>query len=208
MPALTRRPRRRVTTRQAVMLGLAANVLRPNESQYGAVPSFAFGWPVGEMAPQFLALTAADAVATTVRGRMSKLGLGVTAATMGALGYAIYQATQTKDVVEEALKRDLGHEYENLPADREVDSTGRTLGLLTHPLRPQRPGVEVIRNVSYTEGGRRAKLDIYRPADGSAKDAPVLIQIHGGGWTIGKKEEQGLMRMHRLAELGWVCVAA
>ena len=199
---------RRVTARQVALFGLAANVLRPNASKYGSVPSFALGWPVGETAPQFMALTAADAAITIARGRMSKLGLGLTAATLGALGYAVYQGTQTRDVVEGALKRDLAHDYDNLPADREVDSPERTLGILAHPLRPQRAGVEVIRNISYTEGGRRAKLDIYRPADGSAKSAPVLIQIHGGGWTIGKKEEQGLMLMHRLAELGWVCVAA
>lgn len=196
-----------MTTRQAVLLGLAANVLHPLESEWGAVPSFALGWPVGELAPHFFALTAVDAATTLARGRMSKLGLGLTAATLGALGYAIRQSAQTGDVIEEALRRDLGAEYENLPADRETDSAERTATLVTHPFRMRRPNVEVIRDISYTEGGRRAKLDIYRPADGSAKDAPVLIQIHGGGWTIGKKEEQGLMLMNRLAELGWVCVA-
>lgn len=166
-----------------------------------------FGWPVGEMAPQFLALTAADALVSTARGRMTKRGLVVAAATMGALGYSIRQSTQVGEVVEAALKRDLGPEYDNLPADRETDSGQRTFGLLAHPLTMKRPGVEVIRNISYTDGGQRAKLDVYRPADGSAKDAPVLIQIHGGGWTIGKKEEQGQILMNRLAELGWVCVA-
>lgn len=208
VPLLPRLNRRRVSIRQAGLLGLAVNVLRPNESQYGAVPSFVFGWPVGELAPQVLALTAADAVMTVARGRMSKLGLGITAATMGALGYAIYQSTQSRDVIEEALKRDLGTEYQDLPADREVDTPARTASLLARPFSPQRPSVEVIRNVSYTDGGRRAKLDVYRPADGSAKNAPVLIQVHGGGWTVGKKEEQALMLMYRLAELGWVCVAA
>jgi acetyl esterase/lipase len=175
---------------------------------YGSVPSFAFGWPVGELAPQFAALTVADAAARIGRGRMSKLGLGVAAATVGALGYAAYQASQAGDVIEDALKRDLGDDYYDLPADREIDSPGRTLNLLARPFSPGRPNVEVIRNINYTDGGQRAKLDVYRPADGSAKNAPVLIQIHGGGWTIGKKEEQGLMLMNRLAELGWVCVAA
>ena len=208
VPLLPRRPRRRVKTRHAVLLGLAANVLRPNESQYGAVPSFALGWPVGELAPQIVALTAADAVISLARGRMSKLGFGVSAAAMGALGYAIFQATQAREVLDAALRRDLGSEYENLPADREIDSPARTVSLLARPFSPQRPNVEVIRNISYADGGRRAQLDVYRPADGSAKNAPVLIQIHGGGWTIGKKEEQGLMLMNRLAELGWVCVAA
>lgn len=208
VPLLPRRSRRRVSTRQAVLLGLAANVLRPSHGPHGSVPSFAFGWPVGELAPQVAALTAADAAISIARGRMSKLGLAVTTATLGALGYVIYQATQAGEVIENALQRDLGDEYQDLPADREVDSPARTLNLLARPFSPKRPNVEVIRDISYADGGQRAMLDVYRPADGSAKNAPVLIQIHGGGWTIGKKEEQGLMLMNRLAELGWVCVAA
>jgi acetyl esterase/lipase len=35
----------------------------------------------------------------------------------------------------------------------------------------------------------------------------VLLQIHGGGWVIGRKEEQGLPLMTHLSARGWVCVA-
>ncbi|MGN6162158.1 MAG: alpha/beta hydrolase fold domain-containing protein, partial [Marmoricola sp.] len=62
--------------------------------------------------------------------------------------------------------------------------------------------------IPYAPYGRRGLLDVYTSDVTPSSGAPVLLQIHGGGWTIGKKEEQGLMRMHRLAELGWVCVAA
>lgn len=206
--AVPDRPRRRrVSLRQAALLGLAVNAVRPSRGTYTAVPSFALGWPVNELAPQILALTAAGAARRARRGRMSKVGLAVTAATVGTLGYAIRQSTQAGDVIEDALRQGLGEEYANLPADREVDSPSRTLNLLARPFNPKRPGVEVLRNINYTDGGKRAKLDIYRPANGAAKDAPVLIQIHGGGWTIGNKEEQGLMLMNRLVELGWVCVS-
>ena len=37
--------------------------------------------------------------------------------------------------------------------------------------------------------------------------APVLIQVHGGGWTMGSKDQQGIPLMQRMAERGWVCVA-
>lgn len=201
----TRPPR--VTKRQLALLGLAANVLRPSEGKHTAVLSFIGGWPVGELAPHVAALTAADAVRSVARGRMSKWGLGVAALTTTALGYAISQSRQAGPVVEDALSRDLGADYADLPADRENDSPQRTARLIARPFSMKRPGVEVIRNINYTEGGKRAKLDVYRPADGSAKNAPVLIQIHGGGWTIGNKEEQGQILMNRLAELGWVCVA-
>ena len=35
----------------------------------------------------------------------------------------------------------------------------------------------------------------------------MLLQVHGGAWTIGKKEQQGIPLMQHLAAKGWVCVA-
>ena len=35
----------------------------------------------------------------------------------------------------------------------------------------------------------------------------MLLQIHGGAWVIGNKEQQGLPLMYHLATRGWVCVA-
>jgi acetyl esterase/lipase len=56
-------------------------------------------------------------------------------------------------------------------------------------------------------GGKRNQLDVYVPTAG-VQEAPVLLQIHGGGWTIGNKHEQALPLMVHLAQQGWVCVAA
>jgi acetyl esterase/lipase len=51
-------------------------------------------------------------------------------------------------------------------------------------------------------------LDVWKrpdlPDDGRA---PVLLQIHGGAWTVGRKEGQAYPLMAHLAERGWVCVA-
>jgi len=79
---------------------------------------------------------------------------------------------------------------------------------VARPFQLRQRDVEVIRNVSYVEGGRRGRLDIYRPKDVDLDRAPVLLQIHGGGWTIGSKEQQGLILMNRMAQQGWVCVAS
>jgi acetyl esterase/lipase len=76
------------------------------------------------------------------------------------------------------------------------------------PFAMQRPGVEVIRNVAYAQGGIRQRLDIYRPAAIPPGGCPVLLQIHGGAWMIGAKEEQALPLMYRMAGSGWICVAA
>jgi acetyl esterase/lipase len=51
----------------------------------------------------------------------------------------------------------------------------------------------------------RHVLDVYRPA-GGCRGAPVLLQIHGGGWMFGNKHEQALPLVHHLAARGWVVV--
>ena len=33
------------------------------------------------------------------------------------------------------------------------------------------------------------------------------MQVHGGGWILGSKEQQGQLLMNRMAARGWVCVA-
>lgn len=71
------------------------------------------------------------------------------------------------------------------------------------------PDVEVIRNVAYAKGGGiRQRLDIYRPKVLPAQGCPVVLQIHGGGWVMGKKDNQALPLMYHLASNGWICVAA
>jgi acetyl esterase/lipase len=53
------------------------------------------------------------------------------------------------------------------------------------------PGVEALRDLSYTAGqpedAARHQLDIYRPA--SAHNATVLLFIHGGAWSTGDRSQ-------------------
>ena len=35
----------------------------------------------------------------------------------------------------------------------------------------------------------------------------MLLQVHGGAWTVGAKEHQGRPLMNQMAAKGWVCVA-
>lgn len=63
---------------------------------------------------------------------------------------------------------------------------------------PQPAGVEVDRNVAY--GGDKAQtFDVYRPK--AAKDAPIVVMAHGGGWRIGDKA------MSRVVDnkVRWLC---
>jgi acetyl esterase/lipase len=75
------------------------------------------------------------------------------------------------------------------------------------PFRPTQPHVTKHRDVRYADGaGKRHLLDVYH-RDDRPSGAPVLLQVHGGGWVIGTKDQQGLPLMNHLAARGWVCVA-
>lgn len=63
------------------------------------------------------------------------------------------------------------------------------------------------RNVPFARaGGKTLRLDVWHPADRAEQGVrrPAIIQIHGGGWVIGDKREQGLPFLKHLAEHGWV----
>jgi acetyl esterase/lipase len=57
--------------------------------------------------------------------------------------------------------------------------------------RPSRPGhtaPDFPDQVFATVGGKPLKLDIYLPKTPSATPRPLVINIHGGGWSMGGKE--------------------
>jgi acetyl esterase/lipase len=75
------------------------------------------------------------------------------------------------------------------------------------PLRFARPTVERLRDLSYGPEGVRNQLDIFRPRDARPGERrPVLLQVHGSGWSVTNKNLHALPLMHRLAENGWLVV--
>ncbi|RNL79535.1 alpha/beta hydrolase [Nocardioides marmorisolisilvae] len=194
--------------RQAITALLTANAVKPPPPGNFGPLGFAFGWPAGELAPQLLTLTALDTAQAILRGKASKAGLLLAGASAAGLGYLIQQARRSGDLAEAQLAASLGDGYLDQIPDRAVDADLKTpLRDLARPFTMAKPDVEVIRDINYRDGGSRARLDIYRPKGVDLGDAPVLVQVHGGGWTIGDKSQQGLILMNRLAQRGWVCVA-
>jgi acetyl esterase/lipase len=198
--------------RQLINAALALNAVKPLPGRWAGIPAFALGWPVSELAPQLLTLTTLDTAAElTVRRRTSApsaVGLVAAGAAAGLLGRAIVNARRVGTELDEALRQSIGEDYLSAldlpgPVDLRLPR-----GSVVRPFRFRQRDVEVLRHIPYSEGGRRARLDIYRPRERDLSGAPVLIQIHGGGWTIGTKEQQGLLLMNRMAQQGWVCVSA
>ena len=201
--------------RQLVLAALTANAVRPVPAPTAAIiPRFFAGWLSSELAPQLLAASALDtALELTVRrnraGHPDARGLVVAGAVAAGLGWVVLAATRSGERIEATLRDGLGADYlDDLDEGASAaDDVRTTLRELAHPFRLTRPGVEVIRDIAYTDGGKRGRLDIYRAAGRELQDAPVLVQVHGGAWSIGEKEYQGLLLMNLMAERGWVCVA-
>jgi acetyl esterase/lipase len=195
--------------RQAATAALTANAIRPSRNYFVGASGFFPGWIAGELAPHLLAVTALDAARELTHGRnANKFGLALGAASAVGLTAVIAEARRSAHAVEATLAEGLGSDYRTRLEEVHDDLDPATpLSLLAWPFRIRHPDVKVIRNVRYAEHGKRGLLDVYLPRHGSLESAPVLLQVHGGGWYIGSKEEQGVPLMTQMAAAGWVCIA-
>ena len=161
-------------------------------------------WIAGELPLHFIAWQALATLGFAAVGALGTgagvIGLGVTFVSWGCLlaahGRALAAATETS----QALAA-VGLEPESKLSVAE----------LVNPFRFRRPGVERVKDVPYCEvqprdRGRRNLLDVFHPSEPGEK-RPILVQIHGGGWVFGDKEQQGQPLMNHLAARGWVCFA-
>ncbi len=75
-------------------------------------------------------------------------------------------------------------------------------------LMGRRKGVHLRRNIAFGRiEGKTLRLDVTvpsAPVPGGGALRPALMQIHGGGWVIGDKREQGLPLLGHMAAQGWV----
>lgn len=198
--------------RQVVTAALTANAIRPLPGFRAGIPAFFAGWLTGELAPQVLGLTVADAAAHATGPRRDLRGLALAGLSTAGLSYLIRQSRQAVSDVEDALTEGLGVDYvEQLDARPTPAELATPWRRVANPFAFRRAareaGVEVTRNIPFAPYGQRGMLDIYTSVVTPPSGAPVLLQVHGGGWTIGKKEQQGLPLMQHMAAKGWVCVA-
>lgn len=77
------------------------------------------------------------------------------------------------------------------------------LGSLHPNARPQKHGIEVLRDLPYKDGGRKEYLlDVYRPK-ARKKKLPIVFYIHGGGFRILSKDTHWVMGL-AFARQGYV----
>jgi acetyl esterase/lipase len=176
--------------------------------------AFSGGLTVSEMPLHSLAwqaiATAGFIAGGSLRSRAGRAGLALTAASWAGLIGLDRAAARADEVLEAALVEGLGPDHRSRMAatfapPEDVPITRREVA---NPLPPLRRRYATTRDVPYGEFGRRNHLDIWRRSDlPDDAGAPVLIQVHGGAWVVGSKEQQGAALMGHLAERGWVSVA-
>ena len=174
---------------------LTLNSFRPiKHNRVLFIPSFFFSWLTNELAPVYL-LTMIGIVLGFVW-----LG-GVADDVVGIIGLIVMAVTWLL----------LGIIYiRGRKAGPEVDEALGSFGEDQHVERSHRTHYRKKKNITFAKvAGRNLKLDVTLPTehaphpDGWTR-RPAILQIHGGGWIIGDKREQGLPLLRRLASNGWV----
>ena len=178
------------------------NALWPLRNVVALLPSLLWSWfiiglPVQTLVAQVL-LTALFVWAGALATPLGWVCLAVLAVSWIGTAFVLLQVRGASGVVDRALA-DAGIQRTDaaVPTWREI---------VAFPFRGQ--SVAKVGGIEYRRvAGRTLKLDVFH--DGSAATGrPVLLYIHGGGWVVGDKREQGLPLMHHLARNGWVCVTA
>lgn len=137
-----------------------------------------------------------------------RVGLAITVLSWTGLVSALVAASRTGHAFETAFAESLGPEWRDtidpawVPSRSGIEWTHMFFGW-----HYKRRGIRRTRDLPYVDDGLpRHRLDVWR-RDGVGPAAPVLLQIPGGGWVVGSKEQQARPLMYLLAECGWVCVA-
>lgn len=201
-----RRPPSRLLRHGVVRVVLAANARRPvKRHRVLTIPSFFGSWIVTEAAPLWLGVWGVRTGVELVRrrGRLGPAdwtGLGLTAAASVGLVSQMRDAARSDEELRASLSSLIPEEH---LADR---PRSVRLGAWL-PFADGRTRRRKTRGLVYSDTGPRPlKLDVYEPLDRATGGTrrPAIVQIHGGAWIIGSKDEQGVPLLNHLAANGWV----
>jgi acetyl esterase/lipase len=174
---------------------------------------FVIAFPVAELPLHHIALSALVTALFAWRGAFGHwpgwIGLVLVASSWALLLLLHMRSLMSQAAIDRGLQDGLGAGFfrKIRPELASLLRAGAPFYRWARPFHVHdREHVERIKDISYGPAGRRNLLDIYRPRV-AAQGCPVLLQIHGGAWVFGRKDNQGVPLMNEMARQGWVCVA-
>ncbi len=196
-----------------------AATYKPRQNSWTlTVPTFFTSWLLNEAAPIFGTLWTARTARELARrddefgagagrsgwGLEGWVGLGLNVAAIAATANLIREATRSKEQYQASLAPLVSiAEQDEAP---EAVRAGAVLPFMFGNRRRQRTRNIVFNQSDVDAGGPRLKLDVYaplnRPEPGERR--PAILQIHGGAWILGSKDEQGIPLLNHMASCGWV----
>jgi acetyl esterase/lipase len=136
------------------------------------------------------------------------IGIGLTIYNMILLWQIHQQGENSKSEFDKTLPIGLGEDYAEhiLPERKALIPVETRYPKWLKPFSFKSDKIETIKNITYGSFERNT-LDLYKPNTPPAKPMPVMLQVHGGGWTLGYSDRQGLPLRNKLVEAGWIYVA-
>ncbi|MCX6512080.1 MAG: alpha/beta hydrolase [Actinobacteria bacterium] len=191
-----------------LFIGVATSY-RPIRTEPISTPAFLTGWLISELGSQHSVSTAAVTVLLVHVGALhsvlGKIGLGLMLLNWVGLLAHVGFGRRARGVVRSSLQETPNFPIALLPDHLSMRWHRWWRSAIGIPVKGFK--VKVTKNIDYFGDGRHAHhLDVITDARG-AKDAPVMVYIHGGAWVIGDKREQALPMLYELARRGWVCVS-
>ncbi len=179
----------------AATIGLLASIVanvRPWPVIIG-LPSTITGFFMAELARvQMVVQTAAAAIWIAFGGLDERIGW--VAAAMVVTSVSLLELAHRRGVAAARVMAEALPEHRGDPPDTPL------LGVV----RPTYPGVDIRRDLVYGPHPRN-HADLYLPSD--PVGAPIVIQVHGGGWVSGNKRQQGQPLLSHFTRAGWIGVA-
>jgi acetyl esterase/lipase len=178
------------------------------------LPSFVSSLVTGELAAHHLFWQAIGTAAFVSLGALDAwpgwVGLGLAFVSGAGLVVALLEARRAGPAVDAALVEALGPDPRAAIVPELAGQLDEPFSLrqrlLPIPVYDRR--VERLANLAFaTRGGKSMGIDVYRRRD-RPRGRPALLFVHGGAWVVGRKDDQGLPLLYRLAAHGWVCFSA
>ncbi len=125
------------------------------------------------------------------------------------LGFAVIAALSANELRLALASKRSAAEVERALAGLELEEGPRmSRAMIAFPLLMLFPrNIAHDRAVAYhRDSTGTLRLDVYRPAGRRLTEGPrpAVIQVHGGGWIVGSRLEQGIPLLNHLASCGWV----